>query len=103
MNHIIDFYLVQETNVKDSTGQTTTQKTYVLRTGIEKSVYEREFYQADQSGLRPQGIVEISSFDYANEAFIKIGTQEYSIYRTYHKGTDRIELYYGERVGNKNG
>lgn len=103
MNKIIDFYLVQETKSKDSTGQTITQKTFVLRTGIEKSVYQKEFFQAEQAGIRPQGIVEISAFDYANEAFLKIGTQEYLIYRTYRKGTDRIELYYCERVGNDNG
>lgn len=100
MNHIIDFYLVQETKAKDSLGQTTTQKTFVLRTGIQKSVYQKEFFQAESAGLRPQGVIEMSSFDYSNERFVKIGTQEYSIYRTYLRGTDRIELYYGERVGN---
>lgn len=100
MNHLIDFYLVKQTKTKDSTGQTKTQDTFVLRTGIQKSVYSNEFYKAEQAGLRPQGVIEMSSFDYANESFIKIGTQTYSIYRTYLRGTDRIELYYGERVGN---
>lgn len=100
MNHIIDFYLIQETKQKDSTGQTTTQKTFVLRTGTQRSVYQNEFYKAEQAGLRPQGMITMSSFDYSGEAFIKIGTQEFSIYRVYYSGTDKVELYYGERVGN---
>ena len=100
MNHLIDFYLVRESKQKDSTGQTTTQKTFVLRMGRQKSIYQDEFYKAEQAGLRPSGVIVMSSFDYSNERFIKIGVQEYSIYRVYYDGTDKVELYYGERVGN---
>ena len=100
MNHLIDFYLVKEVKSKDSMGQTTTQKTFVLRIGRQKSVYENEFYKAEQAGLRPQGVIVMCSFDYSGERYIKIGTNEYTIYRTYLDGADKIELYYGERVGN---
>ena len=40
------------------------------------------------------------AMDYQGEQFIKIGTQEYTVYRTYYIGRDRVELYLGERVGN---
>ncbi len=101
MYHITAFYLMSETVTQDATGQN--KKTLVksgLLIGKLRSVYQNEFYQAEQAGLRPQGVVEMSSFDYKNEPLIEIDSKSYTIYRTYLKGTDRIELYFGERVGN---
>ena len=43
----------------------------------------------------------MSAFDYSDEALLLINGKEYSIYRVYELGTDRVELYYGERVGNE--
>lgn len=101
MFHITAFYLMSETVTQDETGQN--KKTPVksgLLIGKLRSVYQNEFYQAEQAGLRPQGVVEMSSFDYKGEPLIEIDSKPYTIYRTYLKGTDRIELYFGERVGN---
>lgn len=100
MNHIISFSLPKTTSTKDATGQTTVTKVWKSRIGQQKSVYQNEFYKADQAGIRAQGIIEMSSFDYGGEASLIIGSQEFTIYRTREIGTDRIELYYGERVGN---
>jgi len=100
MNKIVDFSLVAETLTKDTTGQSkATQKTTAC-IGKMMSVYQNEFYKAEQAGIRPQGVIEVSSFDYSGEAKLTIGTKTYTIYRTHEVGTDRIELYYGERVGN---
>lgn len=100
MFKIIDFSLLTETKTKDATGQTSSVDVPVSRIGKQKSIYQNEFYKADQAGIRPQGVIEMSSFDYDGQAFLMIGTQKYTIYRTFMVGTDRIELYYGERVGN---
>ncbi len=100
MFKIIDFSLLTETKTKDATGQTSSVDVPVSRIGKQKSIYQNEFYKADQAGIRPQGVIEMSSFDYDGQAFLMIGIQKYTIYRTYMVGTDRIELYYGERVGN---
>ena len=100
MNKIIDFSLLTETGTQDATGQTkmTSVKTDCI--GTLKSVYQNEFYKASQAGIRPQGIIEMSAFDYGGQSKLMIGSKEFTIYRTYEVGTDRIELYYGERVGN---
>ena len=46
------------------------------------------------------GVLEISWFDYGKQETLEIDGETYTIYRTYEIGTDRIDLYYGKRVGN---
>lgn len=100
MNKIVDFSLVSETLTKDTTGQSKATPKITACIGEMKSVYQNEFYKAEQAGIRPQGILVVSAFDYDGQAKLKIGTKTFTIYRTFEVGTDRIELYYGERVGN---
>lgn len=101
MYKIIDFNLITETKTKDSTGQMISTQTKTACIGQQKSVYQNEFFKAEQVGLRPQGTIEMSSFDYNNQKLIEVDNHTYTVYRTYEVGTDRIELYYGERVGNE--
>lgn len=103
MNNIVLFDLIKEVSTKDKTGQSIKVKTYQCALGKQKSVYQNEFYQAEQAGLRPQGVIVMNRFDYSNEKMLKIGNDEFVIYRTFEVGTDKIELYYGERVGTRNG
>lgn len=101
MIQIVDFTLISEKLVKDPYGQTvpsTPEEKNLI--GNKKSVYQNEYFKAEQAGLRAQGIIEMSKFDYSGESKLKIGGDIYTIYRTFDVGTDRIELYYGERVGN---
>lgn len=100
MNQIVDFSLLSETISKDEMGQTIRTPKERELIGTQKSVYQNEYYKAEQAGLRPQGIIEVSSFDYEGESKLKLGSDTFTIYRTFKVGTDRIELYYGERVGN---
>ena len=100
MNRLVTAKLITEAMTKDCTGQTKTTKSYTDIIGKVFSVYQKEFYQAEQVGLRPEGVIETSAFDYNGERKILIDEQEFTIYRTFAKGTDRVELYYGERVGN---
>ena len=100
MNQIVDFSLLSETITKDAMGQTIRTPKERELIGIQKSGYQNEYYKAEQAGLRPQGIIELSSFDYEGESKLKLGKDTFTIYRTFKVGTDRIELYYGERVGN---
>lgn len=92
--------LIVETKHKDATGQTIPSISEKEVLGCLSSVYQKEFYQAEQSGIRSEFVFETSAFDYNGEEKIKIGENVYSIYRTFKKGTDKIELYCGERVGN---
>lgn len=103
MRKIVTFNLISMVNSTDKTGQTKATPTPSADLiGQVKSVSQNEFYKADQAGLRPQGVIEMSAFDYSNQTELKIGDDTFVIYRTYMPGTDRIELYYGERIG-KNG
>lgn len=105
MKHLVDFCLVGEATAKDDTGQTikTNEPTSTNLVGELKSVYQNEFYKAEQAGIRPQGVIEMSSFDYCGQSRLSIGSADYVIYRTYNVGTDRIELYFGDRVGGNDG
>ena len=68
MFKIIDFSLLTETKTKDATGQTSSVDVPVSRIGKQKSIYQNEFYKADQAGIRPQGVIEMSAFDSVNSA-----------------------------------
>ena len=103
MNPIVDFQFISESKTKDSTGQVVSVKSYENCLGMKRSIYEREFHQASQSGIRPEFVIETSAFNYGGQALIQYNGNEYSIYRTFQKGTDRIELYCSERVGNNDG
>jgi SPP1 family predicted phage head-tail adaptor len=100
MNPIVKFQLISETTSKDSTAQTITTPVEKDCIGQMRSVYEREFFQAAESGIRPDCVIETSAFNYHGERFVKVNDDLLTIYRVYKKGTDRIELYIGERVGN---
>lgn len=101
MKRIISFNLINETMTKDTTGQPKTIPTPSKDLiGQLHSVYQNEFYKAEQAGIRPQGVIEMSIFDYGGQNKLTIGSEEFTIYRTFEVGTDRIELYFGERVGN---
>lgn len=63
------------------------------------SVGAREFFNASQIGLKPAYEVEMYSFEYNNEQEAVIDGVTYSVYRTYLRSKDIIELYLEERVG----
>lgn len=100
----ISFNLINESYSKDSTGQwvPSGKPTEVSCIGLQKSVSQNEFFQADQSGIRAEGVIEMNSVEYSGEKKLSINGVLYTIYRTYEPKDkpDIIELHYGERVGN---
>lgn len=100
MNPIVKFQLISETTSKDSTAQTISTQTSSDCIGKLRSIYEREFFQAAEAGIRPECVIETSAFNYHGERFVKVNDDLLTVYRTFKKGTDKIELYIGERVGN---
>lgn len=100
MNPIVKFQLISETTSKDSTAQTISTQIEKDCIGKLRSIYEREFFQAAEAGIRPECVIETSAFNYHGERFVKVNEDLLTVYRTFKKGTDRIELYIGERVGN---
>lgn len=100
MNNVLNFSLISETKTKDVVGQTVARQDFREVIGIQDSIYQSEFFQAEQAGIRAQFRLIIAAIDYNNEDKVLVDGKEYSIYRTFLRGRDRIELYVGERVGN---
>lgn len=66
------------------------------------SITQSEFYDAGRNGLNPEYRFRVFFGDYENEELCEFGGQRYSIYRTYKRRDDTVELYV-ERTGGTNG
>lgn len=66
-----------------------------------QSVSQTEFYEAGRNGLNPSFRFVIFYGDYNGESLVIYKGQTYSIYRTYQRRDDLLELYC-ERKGGTN-
>ena len=64
-----------------------------------ESVSQSEFFNAGQTGLKPDYKLVIWSFEYQNEQLVEIDNIEYSVYRTFLRDDEKIELYLTKRSG----
>jgi len=64
-----------------------------------ESISQSEYFQASQSGLKSQLKITICEFDYAGETIAEYNTKRYTIYRTYLRDDERIELYLATKAG----
>lgn len=67
-----------------------------------QSTSRAEFFSAMQAGLKPSLIVQINPIEYHSETIAEYNGKRYSIYRTYRKNIDGLELYLQEEVGIQN-
>jgi SPP1 family predicted phage head-tail adaptor len=68
-----------------------------------KSVKQSEYFQAAAAGFKPEIVIEIYSFEYNNEEICEMEGKRFKIYRSYPiSGTDRLELYLTDIVGESN-
>lgn len=58
-----------------------------------QSVSRSEFFEAGQYGLKPEYKVTMFEPDYQGEDLVKINSEYYSVYRTYIRQDEQIELY----------
>ena len=65
------------------------------------SVTSQEWFEGGRNGLNPQYRFTMFSFDYNNEKIIEYNGKQYTIYRTYFRSVDEIELYVELRKGNE--
>lgn len=66
------------------------------------SVSQSEFFEAGRNGLNPEYRFTVFFGDYADEPIVIYKGNRYSVYRTYLRRDDRLELYV-ERKGGTNG
>ena len=81
----------------------------MVETAVRKMVYcqmssirQSEFHEAGRNGLNPAYRFTMFSGDYNDEEIVEYNGKTYSVYRTYLKRSDQIELYV-ERKGGTNG
>ena len=101
MNRSSVAYLVTEAFSQNAYGvmerTETKHKVYVAVT----SVTSQEWFEGGRNGLNPQFRFTMFSFDYNNEKIIEYQDKQYTIYRTYYRSADEIELYVELRKGNE--
>lgn len=57
-----------------------------------KSVQRSEFYQAAATGLKPEIVFEVHTFEYEDETVFRHGDKRYNIIRVYDLPGDLTEL-----------
>lgn len=94
-------YLIADTYTQNDYGvmekQSTRKKVFVNTT----SVTGTEWFEGGRNGLNPQYRFIMFSHDYNNEKVIEYNGTQYTIYRTFLRSTDEIELYAELRKGNE--
>ena len=65
------------------------------------SVSASEWFEGGRNGLNPQFRFTMFSHDYNGEKIIKYNGRQYTIYRTYFRKVDEIELYTELKKGNE--
>ena len=65
------------------------------------SVSMTEWFEGGRNGLNPEYRITMFKYDYQSEPVVQIGDVRYTIYRTYERRDDLIELYVQKRKGNE--
>ena len=65
------------------------------------SVTSQEWFEGGRNGLNPQFRFILFAYDYNGENIIEYKGNQYSVYRTYIRKNDLIELYVEKRKGNE--
>lgn len=63
------------------------------------SIDQSEFFQASQSGLKPQLKAILYPENYRNERIARLSGERLAVYRTHVGGNELTELYLSEKVG----
>lgn len=100
MNRSSVAYLVSESWNQDENGvqRATTSKRKVFVNV--SSVTSQEWFEGGRNGLNPQYRFKMFQFDYLGEKIIEYNGVQYTVYRTYNRSVDEIELYTELKKGN---
>ena len=79
---------------EDELGQVVETETYSRMVFCEKrSTPQVEFFEAGRDGITASCVLITNVLDYEGESKVKYKEKVYSVYRTYERPDDRIELY----------
>lgn len=93
--------LIETTRSQDEYGVWRSAETSTTVYAQVDSITQREFFEAGRNGLNPEFKFTLFSGDYDNQPIIEYKGSRYSVYRTYLRRNDIIELYV-ERKGGTN-
>ena len=97
-NDVLFFPIVTE--VTDELGQVEETEEYVRMAFCEKkSTPQAEFFEAGRSDIKASCVLIPHTLDYNGESKVKYKDKVYSVYRTYERADERIELYCEVRLG----
>jgi SPP1 family predicted phage head-tail adaptor len=99
MNDVVFFPVA--TSQEDDLGQTVEGNEDFSRQVFceKKSVSSDEFFKAGQNGLKAKYVFIVHLQDYQEEIKVKYGNNIYSIYRTYERKDEKVELYCEVKAG----
>lgn len=102
MNRSSIIYLVSESYTQNDFGvyERTTEKRKVFANV--KSVTSNEWFEGGRNGLNPQYRFAIFQFDYLGEKIVEYNGVQYTVYRTFNRSVDEVELYVELKKGNEN-
>lgn len=93
--------LIEITRSQDDYGVWRSAETSTTVYAQVDSITQREFFEAGRNGLNPEFKFTLFFGDYDNQPIIEYKGSRYSVYRTYLRRNDIIELYV-ERKGGTN-
>lgn len=65
-----------------------------------QNVTQSEFFEAGRSGLKAEYRAVMFAPDYSGETEVELDGVRYTVYRTYHRRNDDLEVYLQKKVGN---
>lgn len=100
MNYPTPVLLVSESWEPDEFGVSQpTESTKKVYADVQ-SVTRNEFFNAGRNGLNPEYVITVFFGDYSGEKIASINGVRYTVYRTYMRRNNLIELYLERREGN---
>lgn len=102
MDRSTAFSLVRRIQSQDDIGQWVEELEFRECFGQVGSVSAQEFFAGGQNGHKPELRIVMFAYDYCGEREARVGSEIFTIYRTYRGRNDMIELYLEARVGNEN-
>ncbi len=84
--------LISETYTVNSMGDAVPSYTKTQVYANKKSIRQSEFYQAAATGLRPEYMFEVRTWDYTGQPKLEYESVTYNIIRTYDKNGEITEL-----------
>lgn len=100
MDQSVTVKLISKTYAADSIGQQVATEVEKTIFGQLQSVSQQEFYNGGQLGLKPEYKITVFAPEYAGQDVVEVNGVRYSVYRTYVRNDEQIELYCERKVGN---